>query len=121
MPTKTICSWGLLLSQVYLQEKDFAEQLRKRLQTISLCERYTDWMLEQVDKWKKEESKDSQSEIQNLTEKIKASETRLERLIESYLYGDIPKEIYLKQKDKIMRATIALKEKMKDFEKGRNK
>ncbi len=107
-------------SQGYVQEKDFAEQLRKQLQTISLCERYTDWILEQVDKWEKEEKGDSQSEIQNLTEKIKASEARLERLIESYLDGDIPKEMYLKQKDKIMRATLALKEKMKDFEKGRN-
>jgi len=35
-------------SQSYVQEKDFAEQLQTRLQTISLCSRYTDWMLEKV-------------------------------------------------------------------------
>ncbi len=107
-------------SQSYVQEKDFAEQLQTRLQTISLCSRYTDWMLDKVKEWEREEVSVSQSEIQNLTDKIKASEARMEKLVSAYLDGDIPKEIYLKQKDKLMRATLALKEKMKDFERGRN-
>jgi len=107
-------------SQSYVQEKDFAEQLQTRLQTISLCSKYTDWMLEKVKEWEQEETKVSQSEIQNLSDKIKASEARMEKLVSTYLDGDIPKDIYLKQKDKLMRAALALKEKMKDFEKGRN-
>ena len=43
----------------------------------------------------------------------------MEKLVGAYLDGDIPKEIYLKQKDKAMRATLTLRTKMKDFEKGR--
>jgi len=105
--------------QSYLREEDLVQQLQARLQTISLCSRYTDWMLDKVKEWEREETKVSQSKIQNLTDKIKASEARMEKLVSTYLDGDIPKEIYLKQKDKLMRATLALKTEMKDFEKGR--
>jgi site-specific DNA recombinase len=108
-------------SQTYLQEKDLAEQIRQRLQTISLCDRYTDWMLEKVKEWEREEIGASQSEVQNLSNKIKASEARLEKLISTYLDGDIPKEIYLKKKDENIRSLATLKEEMKDFESGRNK
>ena len=108
-------------SQSYLQEKDLAEQIKARLQTISLCDRYTDWMLEKVKEWEREEIGVSQSETQNLSQKIKASEARLEKLISTYLDGDIPKEMYLKKKDENMRTLASLKEEMKDFESGRNR
>jgi len=108
-------------SQPYVQEKDLAEQIKARLQTISLCDRYTDWMLEKVKEWEREEIGASQSEVQNLSQKIKASEARLEKLISTYLDGDIPKTIYLKKKDENMRALATLKDEMKDFESGRNK
>ena len=107
-------------SQGYVQEKDLVEQLQKRLQTISLCDRYTSYMLGEIDKWEKEETKVSQSDVQNLSDKIKASETRMEKLVSAYLDGDIPKEIYLKQKDKAMRDTLAFKTKKKDFEQRGN-
>lgn len=45
---------------------------------------------------------------------------RMEKLISTYLDGDIPKESYLTRKDKIMRTLATLKEEMKDFERGRN-
>jgi hypothetical protein len=76
-------------------------------------------MLDKVKEWEREETSASQSEIQNLSDKIKASEARMEKLVSAYLDGDIPKEIYLKQKDKTMRATLALQTEMKDFERGR--
>jgi len=95
-------------------------QIQTRLQTISLCDRYTDWMLDKVKEWEREENTASQSEVQNLANEIKASEARLEKLVSTYLDGDIPKEIYLKKKDEAMRATLALKAKMKDFERGGN-
>ena len=105
-----------LCSQGYVQEKDLAGQLQKRLQTISLCDRYTDWMLNKVQEWESEHKSASQSDVQNLTDKLKASEKRLEKLVSAYLDGDIPKEIYLKQKDEIMRTTLAFKTEKKDFE-----
>ena len=61
-------------SQPYIQEAELARQIKARLQTISLCDRYTDWMLAKVDEWNKEELSASQSEVQNLSANIKANE-----------------------------------------------
>ena len=85
---KGICSQG------YMQEKDLVAQIRARLQTISLCDRYTDYMLTEINKWEQEETLVSHSDVQNLSHKLKASEARMEKLVSAYLDGDIPKEIY---------------------------
>ncbi|MDP2600092.1 MAG: recombinase family protein, partial [Deltaproteobacteria bacterium] len=106
-------------SQQYIQEPELARQIKARLQTISLCDRYTDWMLEKVDEWNKEEISVSQSGVQNLSSQIKIAEAYMEKLVSTYLDGDIPKQIYLTKKDNIMRASATLKDKMKDFERGR--
>ena len=111
---KGVCSQG------YVQEKELAEQLQKRLQTISLCDRYTDYMLGEIDKSEQEEMQVSHSDVQNLSDKLKASEERMEKLVSTYLDGDIPKEIYLKKKDESMRTTLAFKSQKKDFEQRRN-
>ena len=106
-------------SQPYVQEKDLAEKLRARLQTISLPERYTDWMLSRVDEWEREEKDASGSEVQHLSKKIKAGEERMEKLVSVYLDGDISKETYLKKKDTLMRSLAALRSELKDVERGR--
>ena len=112
---KGVCSQG------YVREENLAEQIKERLKTISLCDEYTSYMLTKIEVWEHEKRNSSQSCVQNLTDKIKASETRLEKLVESYLDGDIPKEIYIKKKDEVMRATLALKQEKKDFDhKGNN-
>ena len=43
----------------------------------------------------------------------------MEKLVSTYLDGDVPKEMYLKRKDTLMRVLAALKEQKKDFERGR--
>jgi len=106
-------------SQRYVQEHALANKLRARLQTISLCDRYTDWMLAQVQIWEREEVGVSQSEVQNLSQSIKADEERMEKLVSAYLDGDVPKEIYLTKKDALMRSLAALRAELKDFERGR--
>ncbi|PIR82299.1 hypothetical protein COU20_03140, partial [Candidatus Kaiserbacteria bacterium CG10_big_fil_rev_8_21_14_0_10_59_10] len=107
-------------SQSYVREEDLAGQLQARLQTISLCDRYTDWMLEQVKEWEREEVSTSQSEMHHLSQSVKANEKRMDKLVSTYLDGDIPKEIYLKNKDTLMRSLAALREKEKDVAHGRN-
>ena len=77
-------------------------------------------MLAQVKLWEREQSTASQSEVHQLSEAIKASEARLEKLVAVYLDGDIEKTIYLKKKDELMRASLANKEKLKAVERGRN-
>ncbi|MEK7537225.1 MAG: recombinase family protein, partial [Patescibacteria group bacterium] len=106
-------------SQPYIQEVELARQIKARLQTISLCDRYTNWMFAKVEEWEKEEMSVSQSEVQNLSSNIKANEERMEKLVSVYLDGDIPKQNYLTKKDTLMRSLAALQEKKKDFERGR--
>jgi len=101
-------------SQKYVREDILAAQIREQLLTISLCDEMTDRILKQVDAWEKEDTASSQSSVLHLAERIKASEARLEKLVESYLYGDIPKDLYVKKKDEIMRAALTLEEKLKD-------
>ena len=107
--------------QSYLQEKDLVLQLKARLQTISLPDSYTEWMLGQVRVWEREEIGVSQSESQNLSAKLKASEARMNKLVSTYLDGDIPKVVYLKQKDTLMRSSLTLQAEKKDLDHGRNK
>jgi site-specific DNA recombinase len=107
-------------SQGYLREEVLVAQVKERLQIISLCDEYTDKMLKQVEQWEKEEKFSSQSSVQNLADKIKASESRLEKLVSTYLDGDIPKDIYIQKKDENMRSTLALKEKLKDLKHSGN-
>ena len=106
-------------SQAYLQESELARQICARLQTISLCDRYTSWMLDEVKILEREETSASQSEVQNLSDSIKANEERMEKLVSTYLDGDIPKEMYLKRKDALMRSLATLRQKEKDFERGK--
>ena len=96
-------------SQPYVQESELAEKITARLQTISLPDRYTGWMLNRVDEWEREEKKSSGSEVQNLSDQVKANEARMEKLVSTYLDGDVPKEMYLKRKDALMRVLAALK------------
>ncbi|MCR4306404.1 MAG: recombinase family protein [Candidatus Yonathbacteria bacterium] len=103
----------------YLREDLLATQIKERLQTISLPDKYTGWMLNKVSEWEREETAASGSEIQNLSSGIKAAEERVEKLVGVYLDGDIPKNIYLVKKDALMRSSLALQEKKKDFERGR--
>ena len=109
-----------LCSQSYVQEADLVEQLKQWLQTLSLPEVYTDWMLEKIKRWEQEEISTSGSEVQNLSTQIKANDERMNKLVSTYLDGDIPKDIYLKKKDSLMRSSLTLKDKMKDFELRRN-
>ncbi len=102
-------------SQGYVREEALAEQIKERLQSISLCDAYTYYMLEKIGVWEHEEDSASHNVAEKLSEDIKVSEARLDKLVESYLDGDIPKELYLKKKDENMRATLTLKEKMKAF------
>lgn len=108
-------------SAKYLREDLLASQIKARLQTISLPDRYTGWMLNRIEEWEREETAATESEMQNLSYKIEASEERMDKLVSAYLDGDIPKPLYLKRKDETMRSLASLKQERKDFERGGKK
>lgn len=107
-------------SQSYVQEAELARKIKEQLQTISLPERYTSWMLEQLETEDKENLAANKSEMQHLSDRIKADGERMDKLVSTYLDGDVPKELYLKKKDALMRSLAALRANMKDVQGGRN-
>ena len=63
----------------------------------------------------------AQSFVQNLDEKIKDTEQKLDKLVNAYLDGTIEKEVYLVKKDELIQNKTALLEKKDDFgRKGNN-
>ena len=108
-------------SQGYIREDVLLAQIKAKIEPVALPDRYTGWMLNKVDEWVREEKFSNTNRLENLSSKIKASEERTEKLVSAYLDGDIPKEIYLKRKDDIMRSLASLQAEKKDSENGKQK
>jgi hypothetical protein len=78
-----------------------------------------DWMLDKVKMWEREEIGAPQSEVQNLSDRIKANEERMEKLVTAYLDGDVPKK-YISNEKMFHALSRRFETKKKDFERGRN-
>ena len=108
-------------SQGYLREDLLVAQLKERLKKVALCEDWAEKMLAKVDEWEKEQAQSSQSFAQNLEERIKETEQKLDRLVNAFLDGTIEKETYLAKKDELIKTKTALLEKKGDLgRKGNN-
>ncbi|KKQ96983.1 MAG: Recombinase, partial [Parcubacteria group bacterium GW2011_GWC2_39_11] len=83
-----------------------------------------DWaekMFAQVDVWEKDNAQSSQSFAQNLDERIKEAETKLDKLVNAFLDGSIEKETYLVKKDELIKTKTDLNKRKSDFgRKGNN-
>ncbi|MBU1663082.1 recombinase family protein, partial [Patescibacteria group bacterium] len=95
-------------SQRYLREDLLAEQLKSRLQNVALGDDWAEKMKAQVDVWEKENVLSSQSFAQNLEEKIKEAEMKLDKLVNAFLDGSIEKETYLVKKDELIKTKTDL-------------
>ena len=102
-------------SQKYIQEKDLAAQIKARLQSVAICDEWTDKMLKQVDEWEKEQNHSSQKFVQNLKNKITETQEKLDKLVSAYIDGDIPKESYLAKKEELLKQKISLANDLEDF------
>ncbi len=106
-------------SQGYLQEKKLAKQLLERISKISICESWKEKMLAKVSGWEKQAKGSQNSFAQNLNEKIKQVDNKLDKLINEFLDGTIEKEFYLKKKDELIKIKKDLIEQKKKYF-GRN-
>ena len=108
-------------SQKYLSETELVEQLKQKLSKIALCEDWKEKMLAQVEIWENEAKQSSHIFVQNLENKIKLIDEKLDKLINTFLDNDIEKDTYLKKKDELLQAKIALEQQKIDFgRKGNN-
>lgn len=72
-------------------------------------------MLAKVDVWEKDNVQSLQSFAKNLDEKIKDTEQKLDKLVNTYLDGTIEKEVYLVKKDELVQNKTALLKKKDNF------
>lgn len=108
-------------AQKYLREDLLVSQLKARLQSVALCDEWTKKMLKQVEAWEKEEAHSSQTFVQNLREKQKETQEKLDKLVSAYIDGDIPKENYLAKKEELLCKKVSLVFQKTNFgRKGKN-
>ncbi len=108
-------------SQKYLSEIELVEQLKNELSKVALCEDWKEKMLAQVEIWEKEVKSSSHIFAQNLEEKIKFTDEKLDKLINTFLDDDIEKETYLKKKGELIKTKKDLCQQKSDFgRKGNN-
>lgn len=108
-------------SQSYLNNTQLIEQLKQELSKVALCEDWKEKMLAQVEIWEKETKSSSHIFVQNLVDKIKLIDEKLDKLINAFLDGDIEKDTYLKKKEELIQTKKDLCEQKSDFgRKGNN-
>src|SRR3990167_9797544 len=72
-------------------------------------------MLEKVNEWEKENVHSSQTFVQNLETEQSEVSAKLDKLVSTYIDGDIPKESYLVKKEELMMRKLALTNQKEDF------
>ena len=102
-------------SQPYIGENQLAKQLESLLQAVALRDDWAEKMLKQVELWEKENALSAQSFAQNLEEKARDTEQKLDKLVNAYLDGTIEKDIYLAKKNELVQTKTDLLEKKSDF------
>ncbi len=102
-------------AQPYTQEKVLATQLQTLLQTVSLPFSEIEKMDKQITAWEQESISEKGNVAQNIKSKLSETKERMDKLVSIYLDGDIEREIYLQQKDTLLRQKAKLEESFKDF------
>ena len=91
-----------------LQEKYLTEQIKNSLEKIALPNEWTDNMLNQISLWEKEGNSSSQLAVQNKKTQVSEVQEKIDRLVNAYIDGDIPKESYLPMKEELLKQKLAI-------------
>ena len=102
-------------SQKYLQENKLAEQIKSELKTVAISDDWYAKGLAQVEQWEKDLKNDNASFVQNLETKTQEADSRLNKLVDSYLDGTIEKETYLVKKEELIKQKTDFNRKKSDF------
>ena len=107
-------------SQKYIREEVLAEQVANEIQKVSLSSAWAEWTLNELNKEEAEAAQSGAVFAQNLKDKIKELEGKLDILLDAHLDGTISREEYTAKKEKIINEKSELSEKSKDFERNGN-
>ncbi|PIS16378.1 MAG: hypothetical protein COT61_04255, partial [Candidatus Portnoybacteria bacterium CG09_land_8_20_14_0_10_44_13] len=103
-------------SQSYVREEVINERLSSLLQKFSLRPDWAAGMMKMLEKEKSEAAQSSTAFAQEAGERIRAIQTKLQRLLDGYLEQDIEREIYRTEKAKLLSEKKSLEEQMARIE-----
>ncbi|MBI2610133.1 recombinase family protein [Candidatus Giovannonibacteria bacterium] len=107
-------------SQKYIREEVLARQISDEIQKVSLPPAWAEWMLAELNKEEAEAAQAGAVFAQNLKNKIKELEGKLDLLLDAHLASTISREEYTAKKEKLIIEKAELSEKLKDFERNGN-
>ncbi|MBI2990335.1 MAG: hypothetical protein HYY51_04105 [Candidatus Magasanikbacteria bacterium] len=102
-----------------IRQEELDRQLSSLLQKFSLRQDWAEEMREMLEKEKSESAQSSTAFVQEAGDKIRAIQTKLQRLLEGYLEQDIEREIYRTEKAKLLSEKKSLEEQMARIEQKR--
>ena len=105
-------------SQRYVREEVLAAQIKAIIQKVSLCDDWTAKILGELEKDKREAVQSSRPQQQNLQERIKAIDDKINRLIDIYLEGSVSLKEYQHKKEALINEKKELQERLRDFAAG---
>src|SRR3989344_3313044 len=88
--------------QPYTREEELDRQLSSLIQKVSLRADWADKLLEMAEKDKAVSAQSVSAFVQEIQNKIRAIQVKLQRLLDGYLEQDIEREIYREQKTKLL-------------------
>ena len=107
-------------SQPYTREEELDRQLSSLIQKFSLRSDWAEKLLEMAEKDKAVSAQSVSAFVQESQNKIRAIQTKLQRLLDGYLEQDIERETYREQKAVLLSEKKSLDEKMARIEQKQN-
>lgn len=104
----------------FLREEKLAEQIKDYVQKVSLSDEWREKFLAKVEKWGKENRHSSELFAQNLKIELEKVKTKINRLMDAYLEGDLELPEFQLKKNELMSQKKTLEEKLSDFERKGN-
>ena len=102
-----------------IREEELDRQLSSLIQKFSLRQDWAEQLREMLEKEKSESAQSSTAFVQEAGERIRAIQTKLQRLLDGYLEQDIEREIYRTEKAKLLSEKKSLEEQMTRIEQKR--
>jgi site-specific DNA recombinase len=103
-------------TQKYIREEGLTAQIRAILQKVSLCDDWTAKILRELEKDKNESVQSSRPPRQKIAQDIVDIDSKVSKLIDLYLEGNILLDEYRKKKEDLLNRKKALQERVQFFD-----
>jgi len=104
----------------FLREEKLAEQVKEYTQKVSLPDDWREKYLAKVNEWEKRNHQSSDLFAQNLKTNLEKVKTKINRLMDAYLEGDLELPEFQLKKNSLMSEKKDIEEKLSDFERKGN-